>query len=88
MCVAPGMALRSKHLNGQASKPDGSGARDCGRGFGMGNNPNRTRWFAGKIDNVQMYNGALSAAEILTLYRSQAGSPRHLPEVWALQCCL
>jgi hypothetical protein len=29
------------------------------------------------MDNVQVYNAAPTAAEILTLYRQQAGTPRH-----------
>jgi hypothetical protein len=67
------------YLNGQLqASQTGSGVATAGGDFGMGNNPNRARWFVGKIDNVQMYDGAPTAAEILSTYRQQAGVSRRI----------
>jgi hypothetical protein len=66
------------YLNGQLQASTAVSSVATGGGdFGLGNNPNRARWFAGSLDNVQVYNTAVSAAQILALYRTQAGAPRH-----------
>lgn len=54
-----------------ATTTNGTGGRvdDSAQSISIGNPPGRTdRTFDGKIDNVRIYNRALSAAEIATLY--------------------
>ncbi len=43
-------------------------------GFYIGNNNELSQWFKGKIDDVRIYNRALSACEIFTLYNNCSNS--------------
>jgi hypothetical protein len=71
-------SLLRVYLNGQLQASTAVSSVATGVGdFGLGNNPNRARWFAGSLDNVQVYNTALSGTQILALYRTQAGAPHH-----------
>jgi gliding motility-associated-like protein len=43
-------------------------------GFYIGNNNELSQWFKGKIDDVRIYNRALSACEVFTLYNNCSNS--------------
>jgi hypothetical protein len=74
--------LAQIYVNGQAVGSQRSGyLAYTGQSLRIGNNPIAELWFNGVIDEVKIYNRALSAAEILGEYTSQSSG---LVGYWSL----
>lgn len=78
------------YINGEAQivtesfSPSGTRVSDATESMSIGDTPNRIRHFTGNMDDIRVYNRALSAAEIKEIYEARDGirynESRRVPE--------
>ena len=59
----------------QASRQNTGTSRIAGHDLIIGGNPLTNQYYRGKIDDIQLYNGALDASAITNLYQTQLSCP-------------